>query len=104
MSDLLTCLLRDWVHSHEEDTTDTVVYRPASYNFPPSRGRRGIEFREDGQLIYHGIAATDGSQQAAGHWELEAPNRVRVEVEAEGIRSFTLEIVSCDSAVLKVRR
>jgi len=32
-----------WVHSHEEDTDDEMVFRAADsgYAFPPSRGRAG---------------------------------------------------------------
>jgi hypothetical protein len=104
MEDLSTCLLRHWVHSHEEDTPDLTVYRPVSYNFPPSRGRRGFEFRAGGELIYYRIAPADGTLEAAGRWILEGPNQVRIEVEDDRITPFTMEIVSCDDATLKVKQ
>lgn len=44
MTDLDACLQRRWLHSHEEDTADVRVYRPAEYPFPPARGRDGFEF------------------------------------------------------------
>jgi hypothetical protein len=56
MTDLRTCLLVRWMHSHEEDTDATEIYRPAEYAFPPARGRIGYEFIPDGQAIYLGIA------------------------------------------------
>ena len=31
-----------WVHSHEEDSGDELVFRPAGYAFPPSRGREAL--------------------------------------------------------------
>lgn len=104
MEELQECIRRNWIHSHEEDTQSVRVYRPATYAFPPSRGRRGFEFQEDGKLIYHGIAAADGSEQMPGRWAMEAPNRIMIEVDSERISPFALEIVSCDEHELKVRR
>ena len=40
-----------WVHSHEEDTDAEMVYRPASYAFPPSRGRTSFDLRADGSYV-----------------------------------------------------
>jgi hypothetical protein len=93
-----------WKHSHEEDTPDVRVYRPASYNFPRSRGRIGFEFREGGELIYHGIGRADGSEQSSGRWIIEEPNLIRIDVDHERIQPFVLEVVSCDAEALKVRR
>jgi hypothetical protein len=104
MEELPTCILRHWVHSHEEDTADVQVYRPVSYNFPPSRGRRGFEFRAGGELVYYRIAPADGTLEALGRWTLEGPNRVRIDVEDDRIAPVTLEIVSCDDETLKVRQ
>ena len=42
MADLKTCILGQWIHSHEEDAKGVMVYRPANYSFPPSRGRVGV--------------------------------------------------------------
>jgi hypothetical protein len=104
MQDLQTCLLGHWIHSHEEDTSDAMVYRPASYKFPPSRGRVGYEFRPDGKLIYYGIAATDGSEPLSGSWVIEAPNLVRVKVDSQRIQPFVMQVVSCNDQILKVIR
>jgi hypothetical protein len=59
------------MHSHEEDTDDEVVFRPASYRFPPARGRTGFDLKEDGSLVQHGIGPTDRQTQAAGRWKLD---------------------------------
>jgi hypothetical protein len=59
-----------WLHSHEEDTDTTVVYRRADYDFPPARGRKGFELRPDGALSEKGIGPTDRSVHRAGHWRL----------------------------------
>lgn len=103
MADLQTCLLGHWTHSHEEDTQAVRVYRPADYNFPPSRGRMGMEFQAGGKLIYYGIARGDGAAEANGRWSLEAPDRVRIVVDSDRVQPFVLQVVSCDEQQLKVK-
>jgi hypothetical protein len=104
MANLETCLVGRWIHSHEDDTPDTKVYRPADYPFPPARGRDGFEFRPGGELVYLGIARADGTEESNGRWTIENSNEVRFEVETERIEPFTLVVVSCDDETLKIRR
>ena len=104
MEDWQECILRQWVHSHEEDTQDMRVYRPAGYNFPPSRGRMGFEFREGGELVYYGIARADGSELSSGRWTIEGSNQVRIDVDNERMQPLVMEVVSCDDETLKVKR
>jgi len=52
---------RCWVHSHEEDSDEEMVFRPAAYEFPPSRGRRSFELKPDGIPPY-GDAGYVGAQ------------------------------------------
>src|SRR5260370_746002 len=40
-------LQRRWMHSREEDTATEMVFRPASYHFPPARGRTGFALGPD---------------------------------------------------------
>jgi hypothetical protein len=84
------------MHSHEEDTDDRMVFRPASYRFPPARGRTGFELKEDGALVEHGIGPTDRRTQSPGRWTLEGKT-LRV-----GGRAYT--IVSLDRDRLVVRK
>jgi hypothetical protein len=95
MTDLRTCLLGRWMHSHEEDTDTTEIYRPAEYAFPPARGRTGYEFLPDGQAVYLGIAAADGSTYVRGRWQLEASDRVSVTMEDPRIKSVVLRVLGC---------
>jgi hypothetical protein len=104
MADLQTCLLGHWIHSHEEDTQGLMVFRPASYTFPPSRGRIGYDFCKGGELIYYGIGRADGSEQFSGSWVMEGPDRIRIKVDSERLEPFVLQVVSCDGQTLKVRR
>ena len=104
MAGLDACLVRRWLHSHEEDTPDVRVYRPADYPFPPARGRDGFEFRPGREFIYLGIAPADGTEESNGRWMIEAPDRVGIEVDNARIEPFSLEVVSCDGETLKVKR
>jgi hypothetical protein len=104
MNDLQSCILRHWVHSHEEDAEGIRVYRPSTYKFPPARGRTGFEFRENGKLVYYGIQRADGVDESPGRWVIEEPNRIKVSVEHERIEPFVLEVVSCDEEMLKVKK
>ena len=65
------CLHQRWVHSHEEDHGDEMVFRPASFPFPPSRGRRSIELGKDGTLRGARPGPTDRSEGAEGRWQIE---------------------------------
>ena len=104
MTDLDACLLRRWLHSHEEDTADVRVYRPADYPFPPARGRDGFEFRPRGEFVYVGIARADGTEESSGRWTVEAPNRIRIDVDIQRVEPLRLEVVSCDAEKLTIKR
>lgn len=58
-----------WLHSHEEDSGGTVVYRPASFPFPPSRGRRQLIPLGDGRLVGHVPGPDDRPSDQVGAWE-----------------------------------
>ena len=62
---------RRWVHSHEEDTDKEMVFRPAAFEFPPSRGRTSFELKPDGALLEGRIGPTDRPVETQGTWELE---------------------------------
>ncbi len=64
-------LQQTWLHAHEEDHGDTVVYRPNTYAFRPSRGRTGFQIEPNGVLTQYDIAPTDGLEKRAGKWRIE---------------------------------
>lgn len=59
-----------WTHSHEEDSDGETVYRPADWDFPPSRGRRSFELHADGALASSKPGPTDQAVGATGEWRL----------------------------------
>lgn len=62
-------LYRRWVHAREEDEGDVHVYRPAGTELPPARGRRGIEFRLDGEVLVYGLGPADKPTASPGRME-----------------------------------
>lgn len=85
MSGLLHEIYRKWTHSFEEDTEDTIVYRPADFEFPHSRGRSGLEFKRDGTLISHGVGAADVPEPKQRQWEFDGPDIIQVSLK-EGMQ------------------
>ncbi|MGL5080479.1 MAG: hypothetical protein ACRC8A_03245 [Microcoleaceae cyanobacterium] len=97
-------IFRRWIHSQEEDRGGVMVYRPIDYPFPLARGREGLEFRQNGELIYYQIAPTDGSLAVPGRWSLQAANTVKIQFSNPSISSYTLTILECDEQILKVKQ
>lgn len=104
MTELPDEIFRKWIHSFEEDTNGITVYRPVEYDFPLARGRGGIEFRPDGAFISWEIGPTDATRGINGHWKIEGSGRVSVSFEESTRPSTVIEILQCDSEVLKVRK
>ena len=89
-----------WVHSHEEDTDDEIVYRSATsgYDFPRSRGREALELHPDGS--YGGVVpgpADRPEAAAGGSWALEDGNKLV-------LPDRVLEVTSAEGDVLRVKR
>lgn len=93
-----------WLHAHEEDQGDVQVYRPNTYAFPPSRGRTGFQFDHNGLFTQLDIAPTDGLESHKGQWKAEGSTRVRISLDDKKDPDYSLEIVSLEKGVLKVRR
>jgi hypothetical protein len=89
-----------WLHSHEEDTADEMVFRSASsgYDFPRSRGREALELHPDGS--YSGIVPGPVDKPVAaggGTWKVEDGNKLV-------LPDRTLEVVGAEGGVLRVKR
>ena len=59
-------LVQSWAHSHEEDTASEMVFRPKSFKFGPSRGRRSIDLGPDGVLHDASPGQDDRPRSRAG--------------------------------------
>ncbi|MCB0546819.1 MAG: hypothetical protein KDD19_04475 [Phaeodactylibacter sp.] len=97
-------LIGAWIHSHEDDTQEVKVYRPASYDFPPSRGREGFNLMEGGECIYYGIAPADGSTNEPASWSWADGSMLTIKRKAEGAPEMVMEVVSVGEDMLKVKK
>jgi hypothetical protein len=97
-------LYQHWVHSHEEDTNTEIVFRPATYNFPRSRGRRSFELKTDGILVEGGMAPDDRRQETQGTWELQGSDTLVFYTQSASQPSRVLQIVSVDKDRLVIKK
>jgi len=99
-------IIHKWVHSHEEDTDDFIVFRKSDYSFPPSRGRRKIEFKEDGKFVQSRIGSSCGSEERVGRFEEVSPNELKVyfDDDEKRNRTYSIKLVSYNNKVLKVKK
>lgn len=97
-------LHQHWVHSHEEDTETEMVFRPATYTFPRSRGRRSFELRPDGSLIETGIGPTDRPQETQGTWKLVAADHLSLCMQSPSKPDWVMKIASVHKDKLVIRK
>jgi hypothetical protein len=91
-----------WVHAHEEDTDEQMVFRPADHDLPPSRGRTRFELREDGAYVEIAPGPVDVPVHSGGHWSLEG-DRLILEGEGE-LPGHAWRIVAAEPDRLTVRK
>jgi hypothetical protein len=96
----IEALSRTWMHSHEEDQDDRIIFRPAEKKLPPARGRTGISLSADGTTEHIGTAPDDRPQLSPGTWTLEG--RVLTLHVSGGEETY--EILSVDDQQLVLRR
>jgi hypothetical protein len=95
-------LCQRWIHSHEEDSEDQVVFRPATHPFGPSRGRREYTFLQDGTLRLGRPGPTDRRESAEGHWS--AADGENLEIRAADGAVMHLRVVSLEADRLVFER
>jgi hypothetical protein len=100
--DLNSKLLGHWVHSHEEDSGNQMVFRPSTYAFPRSRGRQAFKLEPGGSLQTVRPGPTDKRVSGSGTWSVDPDGTLVLQPTGEGELRFS--IVSVDSEKLVVRR
>jgi len=97
-------LRQHWIHSHEEDTESEMVFRPASFKFPPSRGRKGFELKADGVQITTSIGPTDRPLETQGKWKLDNAGRLAFYSTSGTEPTRVMEISSVDKDRLVIKK
>src|SRR5437763_86449 len=94
-------LAKTWVHSHEEDAGGAQVFRPASYSFPPARGRDALSLEANGSLVKTIPGPDDRpSAQPVGSWKVDGKKLI-LEQHGGVSKEYTIESVDPDKLLLR---
>lgn len=104
MTKNLALLEKTWLHSHEESRGDTMVFRPNTFDFPPSRGRIGFKMDADGTFHQFDIAPTDGLEEHQGRWVMPDEKHLNVTFPDKKSTDFSAQIISMTPEMMKVIR
>lgn len=96
-------LQRHWVHSHEEDTEGEMVFRPATYALPPSRGRASFDLRADGSYVERSPGPVDVPEESSGRWSLDDDRLALDAADGESRQVWEIAAVDSDRLALKKR-
>jgi|SRR4051812_2350036 len=99
-ADLRKALQASWLHSHEEDEGERLVFRKADTELPPSRGRQEFTLKSNGEAGISGPGPDDRRRGASGRWTLKGKV---LRIDAPNF-SATYEVQSVDGQRLVVRR
>jgi hypothetical protein len=89
-----------WLHAHEEDTDDVMVFRPADADLPPARGREGLALDRDGSAAELTPGADDRPTESSGRWALTDAGTLVV--DGPGGRR-ALQVLTAEPGALVVR-
>jgi len=84
-----------WVHAHERDSGDEMVFVPAGTDLPPSRGRQEFDLGEGGEASEGGPGPTDRPEARAARWELTDDDELVIE-SPKGEEAWRARVVSAE--------
>ncbi len=93
-----------WLHAHEEDTNDEMVFRAATADLPPSRGRKGLELSSDGSYAEIRPGRDDRPESYSGTWGVEAGDWLVVEPGEGDASRRAMRIIAADGDAIVVRK
>lgn len=95
---------KPWLHSHEEDTADEMIFRPASFAFPPSRGRSGFVLQPGGTAVLTGPDPSDRPSDRPATWQIEGGERLVLQGPGDSARILEIKSATPDKLVVKNSR
>jgi hypothetical protein len=98
-----TALRGRWLHAHERDSGDEMVFVPADTELPPSRGRRELELGEGGEASEGGPGPTDRPESRAARWELTDDDDLIIRTP-DGEEAWRARVVSAEADRLVLDR
>lgn len=96
-------IYQHWKHAHEQDETKARVFRPANFDFPPSRGREAFEIQKDGTFIRYAIGANDVPVKMTGKWTMKKRKTIQVTLDDPSVKPYTIEILELNNDLLKIK-
>lgn len=102
-SDSSKYLYQHWIHSHEEDLEDIKTYRPASFDFPPSRGRVGMEFKPNGSYIEHKIGANDAPVAVLGKYSKNNQGNFILTPDDKSKKTREFQLIELNKDFIKIK-
>ncbi|MHB9054767.1 MAG: hypothetical protein ACYC2P_01260 [Paludibacteraceae bacterium] len=96
-------LRKNWIHSYEEDTTDTMIFRPSNYRkFSSSRFRQIFEFKNDDSCQYLVPAADDDHYMESGKWQYD-PSEKKLQIESlDNKKVFDYRVIQLKKNILAI--
>jgi hypothetical protein len=88
-----------WMHAHEEDSGDRLVFKRAASPLPLSRGRSVLVLNEDGTVSGSSPGPDDRPVAVTGKWRLDADARVVLDLAGKATAPSILKIESPDRLV-----
>lgn len=77
-----------------------MVFRPADFDFPLSRGRASFELRPGGVLVEGGPGPDDRHTESTGTWDLEGDDRLILHPSGQGARTMVIASLEDDRLVV----
>jgi hypothetical protein len=92
-----------WVHAHELDSGNEMVFVAGDADLPPSRGRQGLELREGGTASEEGPGETDRPRASEARWSITDDDELVI-MSAEGREKWRARVVSAEPGRLVLDR
>src|SRR5437870_7627713 len=84
-----------WLHSHDEE--GKAIFRPATEDFPPTRGgRMGLSFEPGGRVVRRSPGPADRGQFTEGMWSLDDSGVLTLQFPDGPREAMTIDSLASD--------